>query len=124
MKVLDRPESIELAKKRLPQISGGDADRIAEAVDDLPLALGQAAAYLADTGMAPDTYLDLLESRATEVLAERQPGNYPVPFTSELQIALEATTADRPPAAELLTLGVNGASASRACSRARISSGV
>ena len=47
MNVLDRPESIELVKKRLPQISHHDADRIAAAVDDLPLALGQAAAYLA-----------------------------------------------------------------------------
>jgi tetratricopeptide (TPR) repeat protein len=104
MKVLDRPESIELVKKRLPQISHRDADRIAAAVDDLPLALGQAAAYLADTGMAPDIYVDLLASRATEVLAEGRPGNYPVSFASGLQIALEAITADRPPAAELLTL--------------------
>ena len=55
--------------------------------------------------MAPDTYLDLLKSRTAEVLAEGQPGNYPVPFASGLQIALEAITADRPPAAELLTLG-------------------
>jgi tetratricopeptide (TPR) repeat protein len=104
MKVLDRPESIELVKKRLPQISHRDADRIAAAVDDLPLALGQAAAYLADTGMAPDTYVDLLASRATEVLAEGKPGNYPVSFASGLQIALEGIMADRPPAAELLTL--------------------
>lgn len=104
MKVLDRAESIELVKKRLPQIGHRDADRIASAVNDLSLALSQAAAYLADTGMAADSYVDLLASRATEVLAEGKPGNYPVSFASGLRIALEAIMADRPPAVELLTL--------------------
>ncbi len=104
MKVLGRSESIELVKKRLPLMDDHDADRIASALGDLPLALSQTAAYLADTGMSVDGYVDLLASRATDTLSEAKPGNYPEPLAAELGIAFEAIAADRPPAIELLTL--------------------
>ena len=37
-----------------------DADRVAAALGDLPLALAQAAGYMAETGMPAGEYVDLL----------------------------------------------------------------
>jgi tetratricopeptide (TPR) repeat protein len=102
--LLGRPESRQLLKIWLPRLDDQDADRMAEALGDLPLALSQAAAYVADTGLAVAEYLDLLAARAPEVLARGTPGNYPMPFASGLQLAMERIAADRPAAAELLTL--------------------
>jgi hypothetical protein len=41
--VLQRPESVELIQISRPGIGEADADRLAEALGDLPLALAQAA---------------------------------------------------------------------------------
>jgi len=54
-------ESAALLLKRIPRLSLGDAERIAEAVDNLPLAVAQAAAYLDETGLPADQYLRSLE---------------------------------------------------------------
>ncbi len=52
--VFNRGESIELLRRRVPQLGVGDAGRIADALGNLPLALGQAAAHLAETCMPAD----------------------------------------------------------------------
>ncbi|MDQ3760571.1 MAG: hypothetical protein M3460_02380 [Actinomycetota bacterium] len=41
--MLQRPESVELIQISRPGIGEADADRLAEALGDLPLALAQAA---------------------------------------------------------------------------------
>ena len=51
--VLPRPESVELLRARVPGITTADAETLAGALGDLPLALAQAAAFLrrdADAG--------------------------------------------------------------------------
>jgi tetratricopeptide (TPR) repeat protein len=101
---LHRDESTKLLRKRLPQLPDRDAERVADALDHLPLALTQAAAYLADTGMTVDDYLRLLDIRAADVLAEGKPANYPLSFVSGLSVALDSLAADRRPALDLLTV--------------------
>jgi hypothetical protein len=54
--VFDRGESITLLR-RVPRLTAADATRIADALGDLPLALSQAAAYLAETGIPTEDYL-------------------------------------------------------------------
>ncbi len=49
--VLPRPESVELIHVSRPGAGEAEADRLAEALGDLPLALVQAAGFLAETGM-------------------------------------------------------------------------
>ncbi|HKR52342.1 MAG TPA: FxSxx-COOH system tetratricopeptide repeat protein [Pseudonocardiaceae bacterium] len=71
--VLPRPESVELIHVSRPGVSAAEADRLAEAVGDLPLALAQAAGFLAETGMPVDHYLDLLDTRAEELLDQNPP---------------------------------------------------
>lgn len=51
--------------------SEDDAGQLADAVDNLPLALTQAASYLQETGLTAQAYLQLLTRRATAILAQR-----------------------------------------------------
>ncbi|WP_203934547.1 FxSxx-COOH system tetratricopeptide repeat protein [Virgisporangium ochraceum] len=64
--VFDRHESIEMLRKRSPALSIEDADRLAAALRDLPLAIELAAAYRAATDMPADEYLQKL----TEILPD------------------------------------------------------
>ncbi|WP_406044542.1 FxSxx-COOH system tetratricopeptide repeat protein [Micromonospora sp. NBC_00898] len=58
--VFERQESIELLRRRGPDLAVNDADRLAAALGDLPLAIEQAAAWRAETRMPADEYLELL----------------------------------------------------------------
>lgn len=63
-----RVESAELLRRRGGDISDIDADRLASALGDLPLAIEQAANWLAQTSMPVSEYLTLLEQYRTELL--------------------------------------------------------
>jgi hypothetical protein len=97
-----RTESVALLRSRLPYLTADEADRVSDALDDLPLALGPAAATLADTGMSSGSYLRQLSDRRSKL---RPPGN----GGSEAVAASWALTFDRlrvddPAALALLTL--------------------
>ena len=55
-----RTESTALLRTLAPELSDPDADRIAAALGDLPLAVEQAGSLLADAQLDADTYLRLL----------------------------------------------------------------
>ena len=65
------PESVALLTGRLPNLSPESADRVAEALGDLPLALEQAVGLLRDTGMPVPDYLAPLYAQARRVLGHR-----------------------------------------------------
>lgn len=69
--VFGRPQSLALLR-RVTGLRGHEAAlaALAEELGDLPLALQQAGAYLAETRTAPDRYLDDLRSDPAEVLAD------------------------------------------------------
>ncbi|WP_409000446.1 FxSxx-COOH system tetratricopeptide repeat protein [Streptomyces europaeiscabiei] len=75
--VFTREESIEHLSRRAPGLSAEEADRVAEAVGDLPLAVEQAAAWLAETATPVDGYLLLLAEQATNVLSLNRAADYP-----------------------------------------------
>ncbi|SIM50853.1 FxSxx-COOH system tetratricopeptide repeat protein [Micromonospora cremea] len=52
-----RAESVEHLQRQVPGISPRDADRVAEALGDLPIALALGGALMADSGIAVDDYL-------------------------------------------------------------------
>ena len=64
--VLSRPESVELIHTFRPGLGEAEANQLAEALGDLPLALALAAGFLAETGMPVEDYLRLLDTRARE----------------------------------------------------------
>ncbi|MFN2494663.1 MAG: FxSxx-COOH system tetratricopeptide repeat protein [Pseudonocardiaceae bacterium] len=105
--VFDWDESVGLLRSRVPGLSEGDAGRVATALGDLPLAVSQAGAYLAETGMAVEEYLRLLEARAAEVLAQAAPATYPVSLAASYQLAFEQLAVQEPAALELLTLAAH-----------------
>ncbi|WP_007512061.1 FxSxx-COOH system tetratricopeptide repeat protein [Pseudofrankia saprophytica] len=85
--VLPRDRSVALLRERTPRLSVAEAERIAAAVDDLPLALEQAGAWLAETGMPAGEYVDLLRERVSEVMARGTPLDH-VPVAATWTVAL------------------------------------
>ncbi|GGX15091.1 cytochrome c [Streptomyces malachitofuscus] len=102
--VFDREESIELLQRRSPDLTEADADRLAEALGDLPLAVEQAGAWRAVTGMLVDEYLDLLAQRSPEILELDPAPDYPVSVAAAWDISLERIQQNNPGARQLLDI--------------------
>ncbi len=58
--VYERPESVAFVRRRAPRLDAGEADRLADALGDLALALDQNAGALDDSTMPVDEYIRLL----------------------------------------------------------------
>ncbi|MFB4425571.1 FxSxx-COOH system tetratricopeptide repeat protein [Streptomyces sp. QL37] len=99
-----REESIEHLQRRAPGLSDEDAAQVATAVGDLPLAVEQAAAWIAETATPIDTYLEQLARQAPEVLALNQPAGYPQPVAATWNISIERLKERSPAAVRLLQL--------------------
>lgn len=100
--VFDRQESIELLRRRSAGISE-DADRLAEALGDLPLAIELAAAYCAEKRIGADEYLDHLRSTLAglDELAESQ-HDYPALVAAAWYLSLNGLREQDPVALRLL----------------------
>ncbi len=99
-----RAESIALLHARMPGLTELDADRLADRLGDLPLAVAQAAGLLATTSLTPDTYLRLLAEQTDKLLAHGNAAGYPVTVTAAWQVTYDRLAADDPAALQLLTL--------------------
>ncbi|WP_416903366.1 FxSxx-COOH system tetratricopeptide repeat protein [Micromonospora echinospora] len=75
--VLPRAESVLLLTAHHATLDPGEAGELAEALGDLPLALVQAASFLAETGMSTQEYRQALADEAAELLDEGRPPSYP-----------------------------------------------
>jgi tetratricopeptide (TPR) repeat protein len=101
--VFTSEESRRFLTSRVPQITDADADRLAEGFGDLPLGLEQAAAWLAQTAMTVDAYLNLLTEEASRVLAENPaPSDYPLPVAAAWSLSVARLRTQTPYAMELL----------------------
>ncbi|MEW2031009.1 FxSxx-COOH system tetratricopeptide repeat protein [Streptomyces roseifaciens] len=100
--VFARAESITLIRRRSPHISDESADRLAEALGDLPLAVEQAAVWLAETGMPVDQYLDLFDTKYAELLRVAPPVDYDLPVAAAWNVSLDRLREDHPSALQLL----------------------
>jgi Tetratricopeptide repeat/NB-ARC domain len=87
--LLARAESVTILRSRVPGLTEADADQVAGAVGDLPLAVAQAAGYLAETRMPAAEYISLLEGRAAEMLDQGRPSSYRRSLAAVVQVALE-----------------------------------
>ena len=81
-----------------------DADKVATSVGDLPLAVEQAAAWIAETAIPVSEYLDQLAQQAPRVLALNQPAGYPEPVAATWNISIERLKERSPAAVRLLQL--------------------
>ncbi|MCX5287544.1 FxSxx-COOH system tetratricopeptide repeat protein [Streptomyces sp. NBC_00183] len=97
-----REESKQLLRVRGPEISDEDADRLAEALGDLPLAIEQAAAWHAETGMLVDEYLRLLNEKRVDLLRGTAPLDNQHPVIAAWNISLDQLESKNPAAYQLL----------------------
>jgi tetratricopeptide (TPR) repeat protein len=101
--VFARAESVEFLIKRAPKaLAESDADQLADKLGDLPLALEQAGALLAETGMPVSQYLSLLDQHVSQILAEGKPPEYPLSMTAAWRLSVSTLQEQLPQALELL----------------------
>jgi len=104
MDVLARPESVAILQSRVAMLTEDDAGRLAAELGDLPLAIAQAADFMADTGVAPDEFLMLLRTRALQLLSEGSAGSYPGSLAAATGLIADRLESLDPAAAELASV--------------------
>jgi tetratricopeptide (TPR) repeat protein len=102
--VFERSESVELLTRRAVGITPDDANRLAEKLGDLPLALEQAATWHAATGMSVSEYLRLFDKHVQDLMAEGKPPSAPATVAAFVNVASERLRTRMPAAAQLLEL--------------------
>ncbi|GGY65687.1 cytochrome c [Streptomyces omiyaensis] len=101
--IFTREESKALLRRRARDLSDSDADRLAEALGDLPLAIEQAAAWQAVTGMAVPEYLRLIKEKIAELMLELVPSpDYPMSVAAAWDVSLRQLEERNPAALQLL----------------------
>jgi len=102
--VFNRPESIAHLLLHVPDLAQAEADRIAAALGDLPLAIEQAGAWLEQTGMQAEEYLEQLRTHAPRVLELGEVANYPQSVITAWNMSIDRLQGRSPAAARLLQL--------------------
>ncbi|MFF4901582.1 FxSxx-COOH system tetratricopeptide repeat protein [Streptomyces sp. NPDC001068] len=102
--VFQRQESVEHLSRRAPGLSRAEADQVAEAVGDLPLAVEQAGAWLAETAMPTAEYLRRLTEETAAVMGLNQPSDYPETVAATWNISIERLKERSPASVRLLQL--------------------
>jgi tetratricopeptide (TPR) repeat protein len=103
MDVFRPRESRDFLLKRVRKgLTEADADQLGKQLGHLPLALEQAGAMLAETGMPADEYLRLLREHVGEIMDEGPPSGYPRSMTAAWKLSVDAVKRSRPQALEVL----------------------
>jgi hypothetical protein len=102
--VLARAESVAILQDRVAGLGAADADRLAAELGDLPLAVAQAAGFMAETGMTAVEYLGLLATRAGQLLAMGETGSYPQSLAVATALIADRLATEDPAAAQLASV--------------------
>jgi tetratricopeptide (TPR) repeat protein len=102
--VFSRNESLDLLRRRVPTLSAAEATEVAELLGDLPLAIEQASAWLAETGMSAAEYVNQLKSHLVLQLDQIQPSDYPTTVAATFRLSSDRLRERSPGAARLLEL--------------------
>ena len=102
--VFQRQESIELLQRRNPDLADGEADQLAEVLGDLPLAVEQASAWRAETGMPAEEYLRLFEEKRAELMTVSPPTHYEQTVATAWNVSLDHLATKNPTALQLLQI--------------------
>jgi tetratricopeptide (TPR) repeat protein len=105
VEVFDRKESILHLRRVVPAITEDEADAVADAVGDLPVAVAAVAAFLRDTAYPVADYLSSLAREPQQALALLQrPTDYPTMVAAAWDLPLQMLRDRSPAAARLLEL--------------------
>jgi DNA-binding SARP family transcriptional activator len=99
---LARPQSLQLLADRVPGLTVGDAERLAQEFADHPLALAQAAEVMACDGVLVGDYLAELRRHPAGVTGRGQVVSYPTTLAAALRSAVDALADADADAADLL----------------------
>ncbi len=97
--VFARPESVAILRKRVSGLSETDADSVAEELGDLPLAIAQAASYMADSAIPAGEYIELVKAHPDRVFEQGQSPSYPHTLPAAVQLTVERLIRENPAAA-------------------------
>ncbi len=104
VEMFDREESVLHLRRVVPSMTEGEADAVAEALGDLPVAVAAVAAFLRDTGYPVADYLSSLAREPQRALAVRPPTGYPTMVAAAWDLPLQVLRDRSPAAARLLEL--------------------
>jgi CO dehydrogenase nickel-insertion accessory protein CooC1 len=102
--VFTRDESVSHLLRHVPQLDLADAKRVADALGHLPLAVEQASAWLEETGMPAQVYVEQLATQSTRILALNQPPDYQTPVVATWNLSFQRLKERSPAAVRLLQL--------------------
>lgn len=97
-------ESVSHLLRHVPQLDLADAKRVADALGHLPLAVEQASAWLEETGMPAQVYVEQLATQSTRILALNQPPDYQTPVVATWNLSFDRLKQRSPAAVRLLQL--------------------
>ncbi|WP_050799874.1 FxSxx-COOH system tetratricopeptide repeat protein [Streptomyces himastatinicus] len=99
---LSREESVAFVRRRAPRIGEADADRLAAAVEDLPLPLDQTAGWLDGSSTPVAEYVRMVSDGEPNPV--RAAADYPMPYHSTFKDLITRLRETTKAAAELLNL--------------------
>ena len=102
--VFSREESVGLLRRRVAGLSAAEATQVAEKLGDLPLAIEQASAWLAETGMPAAEYVERLETELVAALELSRPDDHPTTVAATFQLSFDRLRQRSPGAARVLEL--------------------
>jgi hypothetical protein len=102
--VFTRRESVTHLMQHVPDLGEDSAAKISSSVGDLPLAVEQAAAWLAETGIPASLYIDRLETQAADALELSKPFDYATPVAATWNLSVHRLRERSPAAVRLLQI--------------------
>lgn len=104
MDVLPRDQATALLQHRVPSLSDEEANELADLLGDLPLALEQAAGYLDQTQLPAAEYLELLRTRAPDMLRRGRVVDHTGTVATLWSLTLDHLRASEPATVQLATI--------------------
>lgn len=101
--VYNRDESVAFVRRRAPRLDPAEADRLAEALEDLPLLLDQTAGWLNDSDLSVEEYIELLEGGIDQDVVKVS-ADFPLAFQTAWSILLNKLKDTVPESVDLLRL--------------------
>ena len=102
--VFTRDESVAHLMRHVPGLDTGDAEAVSAAVGDLPLAIEQAGAWLAETGMRAGEYVKWVETQVARALGMNKPFGYEAPVAATWDLSFDRLKKSSPAAVRLLQI--------------------
>jgi hypothetical protein len=102
--VFTRAESLDLLRAEIPAIGGREAEQIAAALGDLPLALAQAIGVMTTDAVPPDEYLHLIDTSIARLARTGKPAGYPSSLAASVGVALDRLDSEDRAAGQLMRI--------------------